>query len=155
MRSILKYSICILFFFAIFKNAVAQDRTLDSLKQLLTTAKNDTIKCKILSSIIENAPDGIWEPYNNQLKKLAEKNLKTTKVNSPEYFFYKENLASAISNIGYSYVQHSELLKSLDNYLEALKIQKEIGYKYGMAITMSNLSNIFRKQGDIAKSLEW
>ena len=51
-------------------------QNIDSLKYELKKAKHDTIRCKILNELTENASDEEWPEFNNQLLKITSKKKK-------------------------------------------------------------------------------
>ena len=137
------------------KGLAQNNPTIDSLKQLLTTAKHDTIKLRLLNEMVEaEADDKIWPIYNEQLKNTAEK-LLLTKPNAVLLKTAKKYLAAAINNIGYIYNNQGDIPKALEYYSKSLKIREEIGDKYGIAESLSNIGVIYDNQGDIPKALEY
>jgi len=163
----------IVFIFIIFnlQNAssfcFSQDRTIDSLKLALKTAKHDTTRCNILSLLAETAPDGEWEKFNEQLKNLAEANLKILSNSQTKSAEFKKNnqtfltkkfktyLASSLNNIGTIYDDQGDLTKALEYYRKSLKIQEEIGDKSGIATSLNNIGFIYNTQGNTKKALEY
>ncbi len=61
-------------------NGFSQENTIESLKIFLQLAKNDTVRCDVLDQFIEIASDGEWQKYNEQMKKVASKNLALKKL---------------------------------------------------------------------------
>ena len=81
-----------LIFIFLFANVVfAQKNLVDSLKLALKTARHDTTRCAILAQLAEVAPDGEWEKFNEQLKNLAEANLKKLDNLQRESIEFKKN----------------------------------------------------------------
>lgn len=133
----------------------AQAKTLDSLKLALKTTKHDTTRCTILNAMIETeSDDAVWPKYNEQLKNIAEYNLKNTLPNTPLYNVFLRHLAQAFNNIGYILNEKGELLKALEYYNKSLKIQDNIHDKIGLATSLNNIGYIYNTQGNIAKALD-
>ncbi len=152
MNKILKY----LFFHFLLAGqlsfAYGQLNPADSLKLALKNAKHDTTRCSILNAMIEDEEDEkIWSKYNEQLKELSEKNIKSNDANNKIYLKY---LATYLYNVGFSYDNKGDVTRALDYHKRSLKIREEIGDKQGIAFSLDNLASIYDNQGDIAKSLE-
>lgn len=129
--------------------------TIDSLKQVLKTAKHDTIKLQVLSRLIESENnEEVWPKYNEQMKGIAEKIL-VAKNNILVTKIAKTYLAEAFNNIGFIYDNQGDISNALENYGKSLKIREEIGDKVGIAISLNNIGYIFNNQNDNQKALEY
>ena len=134
----------------------AQNRTIDSLKLVLKSAKHDTTRCTILNAMVEvEEDDSLWQKYNDQLKAIAEKNLASSSLSGPLKKNYLQHLANSLNNIGFFYNSTGEIKKALDNCSRSLKIQEQIGDKEGCATSLNMLATIFEKQGQIKKALDY
>ncbi len=125
----------------------------DSLKKLLEKATHDTTRCTLLNQLIEaESNDAIWPGYNDQLLKIAEKNL----VNPGTLKnFYLKSRSIAVNNLGYLANLAGDNKKATENYEEALSIQQKIGHKEGMAASYYNLGDIYVNRGDLSRGLEY
>lgn len=133
----------------------AQEGTMDSLKLALKVAKHDTTRCYILNAMIETeTDDNIWPIYNEQLKKLCEQNLITSKSNKVLYKFYLKIFGSTLNNIGYLAQQNGDLPRAIEYLTKSMKIQDEIGDKAGYAQSLNNIGIVYHTQGNISKELE-
>ncbi|MBK7666317.1 MAG: tetratricopeptide repeat protein [Sphingobacteriaceae bacterium] len=133
----------------------AQDGAMDSLKLALKNAKHDTIRCHILNVMIEaESDDNIWPLYNEQLKKLSEQNLITSKNNKVLYKFYLRVFGSTLNNIGYLAQVNGDLPRAIEYLDKSMKIQEEIGDKAGYAQSLNNIGIVYHTQGNISKELE-
>ena len=129
--------------------------TIDSLKQLLKTAKHDTIKLQVLSMLIESENnEEVWPKYNKEMKSIAEK-LLAEKNNTLVTKTAKKYLAEAFNNIGFIYDNKGDISNALENYGKSLKIREEIGDKVGIAVSLNNIGYIFNNQEDNQKALEY
>ncbi|OFY94448.1 MAG: hypothetical protein A3K10_16890 [Bacteroidetes bacterium RIFCSPLOWO2_12_FULL_31_6] len=127
----------------------------DSLKQLLKTAKHDTIKLRILFEMVEEeVDDKIWPLFNEQLKSTAEKIL-SSKPKVLIANIAKKYLADALNNKGFFCNNQGDIPNALESYDESLKIYEDIGYKKGIAVSLNNIGFIYENQGDISKALEY
>lgn len=134
----------------------AQDRTIDSLKNILKSAKHDTARCTALSDLIgaEN-DDKIWPLYNEQLLKLSEKGANNSALTKKEKKFYLEFLADALNNKGYLSSKQGNIPKALEFYNKSIKIKEKANDKKGIAAILNNLGSIHLRQGDIPKALDY
>ena len=134
----------------------AQDNnTLDSLKQALRKAKEDTTRCVILNAMIEaEGDDHIWPKYNEQLRKLCEHNLKAY-TSGPLYRFYLSQLAATFNNEGFLSNNQGNIPKALANYEKGLTMDQKAGNKKGTATSLNNIGSLYQYQGDIQKALEY
>lgn len=133
----------------------AQDRILDSLKLELKSAKHDTLRCIILNAMIEaESDDNVWPAYNEQLKKLCEQNLITSKSNKVLYKFYLKVFGSTLNNIGYLAQQNGDLPRAVEYLEKSMKIQEEIGDKAGYAQSLNNIGIVYHAQGNVSKELD-
>ncbi|MDP1800869.1 MAG: tetratricopeptide repeat protein [Bacteroidota bacterium] len=138
--------------FLLLVSFVSFSQNTDSLKLALKNATHDTTRCNILNLIVETeSDDAIWPKYNEQLKKLAEKNITT---NSEFKNIYLKYLSISINNIGVLYQSEGNLSKGLESMLACLKIQEEIGFKAGIAASLNRIGIIYDYQGNLSKSLE-
>ena len=85
----------------------SQNKIIDSLKLALknlpsgqSSANYDTTRCIILSKLAESASSGEDSKFNEELKNLAENNVRLFANNSYLHKFYSKHLANAIINIG-------------------------------------------------------
>lgn len=150
-----KLTILLLFVIAsVAKQSVAQN--LDSLKLALKNAKHDTTRCNILNAMVEaESDDAIWQFYNQQLFKLAEKNLQNNKLTDSQTFFFKQHISYAFNNIGYLAKKLGDISKALEYYHKSLKNYEEIKDRSGIATALYNIGVIYNNQGDIPKGLEY
>ena len=146
--------IVVFILFIVFQTIIcAQTPILDSLKKALKNAKHDTVRCNILNTMVEaEMDDKIWPLYNEQLLKIAEKNIKSS---SELKKFYLKNAATAKNNCGYLANFYGDNIKALAYYQAAYEIQKKIGHKKGMASTLYNMADIFMLQGNTSYGLEY
>lgn len=145
----------IIFIFLNFRVAYPQVSPTDSLKNLLSAAKHDTVRCYLLSALVEFEYDEkIWPIYNEQLFELTKKNATEAKS---AYLkdFYLRYYSNAINNKGFLAQEHGHIAKALEYYSEALKIQEQINDKRAMALSINNIAYIYMHQGDLNKSFEY
>ena len=124
----------------------AQDNEADSLKTLLSTAKDDTGKVNKLLQLGKNylssAPDEAIR-YNMKARDLAQK-LK-----------FKSGKAYALKNIGMVYYNQTKYVETIEYWNQSYQLFDSIGDKVNEALLLSNLGSVYMNQGDDAKALEY
>jgi len=138
--------IIILSIFILNSKSIAQDtQVIDSLKQVLKTAKADTIKLKALFSLAGEyylaKPDSAIFYISNALE-LAQK------------ITDKKAIGEAYGWLGYL-VNKTDPGKAIEYYNQSLEIRKELGDREGMATSLNNLAYTYRQTGNIPKALEY
>ena len=146
---------CVLNLFQ-YSNLLSQNRIIDSLKIALKNAEHDSIRCRVLSSIIELEVDNkVWPQYNDELKSISESNLNRLNTNQSQYKIFKKYQASSFNNQAYLHELHGNISMALECHLKSLKMQEEIQNKSGIANSLSNLGGIYHTKGNIPLALEY
>jgi tetratricopeptide (TPR) repeat protein len=139
----------------VYSNTILFGQNKDSLKTEIKNATHDTLRCKILSALIEIEYDEkIWPQYNEELYELAKKNAET-ETNGKIKNIYLTYFASAINNKGYLTQEHGDISKALEFYFRSLKLYEQVGNKRELATTINNIAYIYMQQGGIDRSLEF
>lgn len=129
--------------------AVSQENS-PGLKQHILNYKNaqtDTARIRLLGIIVDEAPDGIWESYNIQLKKLCLKleNSKNKEVKRTALI----GLANALNNEGYYFDMSGNREKAFQSYSQSLKIRRQTGDSCAVAQSLNNLGAFLEDIGEI------
>ena len=116
----------------------SQDKYIDSLKLVLLSAKEDTIKVYKLGELFT-----LLQNKGNTIKGLvyAEEALSLSKK-----IKFKKGEALAIQYIGLVYYDHGNYAEAIKNLYNALKLQEEIGDKKGIADSNQFLGASFSEQ---------
>ena len=136
-----------LLIYLFFVNALfAQNKQIDSLKNLLRTNKEDTNKVGVLNKIADKLLYvGNYETsllYANQAKIIAEK------------LEFKKGLANAYNLIGVIYWRQGNYSLSLKNHFTALKIRKEVSSKHEMAASYNAIGTVYDALGNYPEALK-
>jgi len=134
-----------------------QIQQIDSLKEIISTAKHDTIKINALvawDDIIYVSDPELDLELNQQIVDICQTNLKN-KLNAFELKKFKKPLGSSLNNIGIIYHDQSNYEKALDYYKNSLNIKEELGDKRGMGAAYINIGLIHMSQGNFEKALEY
>lgn len=131
-------------FFSISLNA--QTREIDSLQEVLRSAKKDTIQINTLKSLADCFYDlGQNEKslfYSKQALELSEK------------LNYKKGISISLSDIGSIYSDQANYEKALANFLNSLKVYEELNDQKGIGKIYNNIGLIYMNQGNSDKALE-
>lgn len=127
-------------------NIIAQNSEIDSLKNVISAAKEDTNKVKALIdlSIAYYGEDPI--EAITQGVKARELALKLN---------YQKGTALALKSIGIAHYLQSNYIEAIDQWQKAITVFDTIGDKNGVANMLSNIGGIYFNQGDDATSLDY
>jgi len=131
-------------------SSLAQNRSanqrIDSLNQVIKTAKHDTIK---INALITLSSEYLYSNTDTAYL-LAEQTMKLAKA-----IHYKKGMAGSLNNIGNVYWNQGNYPKAREYYFKALKINEVLDNKKGIAINLGNIGNVYTIQGDFPKVLEY
>ena len=132
-------------FFFLSTSCFSQNFQIDSIKKVLSVAKEDSLKVNSLLSLSREffsiGPEAAIN-YAVQARDLAQK-LK-----------YKNGLAYAYKNIGIAYYMQGSYLESIDNYEQSLALFDSLKDNNGIANILSNEGAVYFNQADYEKALE-
>ncbi len=135
-----------LYFIGFSTICIAQDKKLDSLKLLVSTAKDDTTKVNNLlvlsKGYISSSPEQA-NSYSIQAKELAQKlNFGTGK-------------AYALKNMGMVHYNQAEYVETIEFWNQSYLLFDSIGDKVNAALLLNNIGSVYMNQGDDAKALDY
>ena len=134
-----------------------QTLKIDSLKEVISTAKHDTIKIDALvawDNIIYVSDPELDLELNQQIVDVCDRNLKN-ELNELELKKFKKSLGSSYNNIGIIYYDQGNLEKAMEYNLKSLTIVEEIGDKIVMSASYNNIGIIYKKKGNLEKAVEY
>lgn len=128
-------------------SSLAQNKIIDSLKNVLKTQKDDTGKVNTLNRLCEK----VWRSgqldtalvYSGNAKALSNK------------VGYKRGLVDAYKSEGIIYDIRGDYSKALELDFKALAISQEIGNKNDIAKIYCNIGYVYSHLGDYAKALDY
>jgi adenylate cyclase len=124
----------------------AQNAQIDSLKNVLSKANDDTFKVHLLlvlsKKYFSNAPEKAIE-YAQQAKQLAEQ------------LNFQKGLAYAYKNIGIGYYWQGNYVEAIHSYQKSLAVFDSLGDKVGIANIQSNIGAIYANEGDDETALDY
>ncbi|MES2591512.1 MAG: tetratricopeptide repeat protein [Bacteroidota bacterium] len=135
----------------------AQNSTIDSLLQVLKTAKEDTSKVNTLNQLglqyISISSNDLSLQYSQQAHKLTE-HLISINTKDTELRVLKKANALAYNTIGRANLNVGNYETALDCFLKSLKLKEEMGDQKGIANAYNNIGIIYYYRGNYEKSLE-
>jgi tetratricopeptide (TPR) repeat protein len=127
----------------------SQDLYLDSLKQTLLKPSHDTTKLNTLGLIIDNLnmSDKDFNYCNNQIGRIAAKNLTNKEINNKEQRVFLKHLSIFFNNRAneYSAIRHKATIQYYDHAIHIvkyLKMYNELNYiLVGKGVYLDNINN--------------
>jgi two-component system, NarL family, sensor kinase len=126
-------------------NAYTQATNIDSLQNLLKTAKEDTNKVKLYKNLFA-------EYYTNDTEKAM--NYINQALSLSKKIGYKKGIGDCYNNRGVLYWINGDYKLALDNYTKSIEIRKEINDEIGMASNYTNIGVLQEEQGNYADALK-
>ena len=124
----------------------AQDKNIDSLKNLVLTTEGDTAKVNAMidlgKSIFASDP-ALAIKIGNQSLDLATK------------LEYREGIAYSLKNLGLAYYMHGDYPKVMDYWERSLTTFVSIGDKLGESNILNNLGAVYFNRGDDASAIDY
>ena len=125
----------------------AQNRYLDSLKNILKTSKGDTNEVNTLNEIAKELTNtGAYDKarnYAEQAQILANQ------------LRYQKGIADYYSTIGIIFYYEGNITEALNGNLASLKIREKLNDKKGIAGSYNNLAIIYNYQGNPKEALRY
>lgn len=151
MRYLKIYSFFIGFLLSVYV-ANSQNKVIETLKESLKSAKQDSVRCDVLDQLIEVAAEGEWQKYNEQLKQLALKNL-GSKPTGRLFTLYSKYYATALHNEGVIFSEQSNDEKAIEFFNKSIEVSKASGNKNEVAISLQAIAQIDIRKGNNTKAL--
>ena len=137
---------CLVIAMGIACNCFAQGKRIDSLLVVLKTVKEDTAKVKLLRKVAHMAVD-----RGNH--KLADSLLHSS-LSLSQTLNYKAGIAASYNNLGIVYDDLGEYPTALENYYNALKVERELHNYVLCASYLNNIGFVYHKEGNFSKALD-
>ena len=118
------------------------------------SAKNEVDRIIALNDICENMMDVSWEKYQFFQYQTISKALANHSSES-EKKQLKNELSTALTNMGYIHKQHGNVTLAREFYEKALRAQKEVGDKIRIAQTLNNMGVLEKEQGNVPQALKY
>jgi serine phosphatase RsbU (regulator of sigma subunit)/tetratricopeptide (TPR) repeat protein len=138
--------ISLLILLGFYQTCSAQNTVTDSLKLLLETSREDTLKVNILISVCQSeyrsAPDSAIL-HGNEALKLSEK------------LAFGRGSANAYKYIGMGYYFLGNYSETINSWQQSLNSFEAINDKIGVSNILSNLGALYANQGDDVKALDF
>ena len=132
-------------------------KAIDSLKYVINTTKDDSIKVRSLMHwdyiIYLTDPELDYE-LNVQIAQLCIDNINKSRTDSKSVYFKKE-LSFAYNNIGIYYQNLGDYLRSLEFFEKNLELSLETINLRGIVNSYNNMGNSYKYLNDTLKALEY
>ena len=137
----MRKALLLLLLFAFFTTVIqAQSKEADSLLKALDATKADTARSKILNAIANLYVDNNPGKAIDYLQKAVETAKKTGA---------KLEVANNYYSIGYCYRQKGDYDKSLDNYLQSVRIYEELKDNRRLVNALISIGNVYGQNNDL------
>ncbi|MBN4062098.1 tetratricopeptide repeat protein [Bacteroidales bacterium AH-315-I05] len=118
---------------------------IDSLKNKLEKAKEDTNKVNILNAL---SSEQAQSNYQKSLEFAIEA------LSLSEVLGFKKGKGNSLNNIGVAHYKKGNYNESIEYFLDALKIREKIKDEKGIAAIYNNIGGIYTNQGDYKKAAD-
>src|ERR1043166_7397509 len=134
----------------------AQQNSVDSIRKVIKTAKNDTTVVRaylyLTKLIFAENPDTLI-PTCNKVIAIIDKNLPG--CNKAERHSYLMSKAAALSNIGIVYYQRGKIDTALFYLEKGLKVQEELGEQQEIANSLNSIGGVYFNTGKTDVALQY
>ncbi|HQQ94832.1 MAG TPA: ATP-binding protein [Bacteroidia bacterium] len=140
-----------LLFVLLWNTTMGQGKLLDSLEKALNGQKADTSRLNLLSELADNAPEGKWQAYNQEMGKLAlvlmkDKDARVARAAKNKYGAY-------LNNTAYLFIESGNYAQALDYFLQCSLIYAETNNQIENALVLTNVGAVFDRLGETDKAL--
>jgi tetratricopeptide (TPR) repeat protein len=133
-------------------NAVAQQKSIDSLHKIIDSNAHDTIRLATITVLLDYLPQKECEFYNNKMIAIAEnKRIKTSSSLEKTYLTYA---AEGYYNRGVFLSNKSELDAALLSYKKAIELYTKLKNEESIAYPKMNMAIIYTTKGDFYSALD-
>lgn len=143
MKKIITFCFLLIFFPA--SLCIAQQNSIDSLKRIVASAKDDTFKVNTINALSKayfSTKPSESVRYGTEAKKLSEK------------LNFRKGIAMSYKNIGIGFYQQGKYANAISNWEQAKMVWDSLGDKVGVSNMLCNEGSVYFNQGDDAKALE-
>jgi adenylate cyclase len=138
--------LCLCFFLWAAVFAFAQDGgIIDSIEQILKTAKEDKTKVDLLNDLA-------WEYKMKDAEKARA--LLNNAITLADKLAYAKGKGQAYNNLGVVETIHGSKAKAIDYYTEALHIRESLKDQKGLASLYNNIGNLYAEQDSFPLAIE-
>lgn len=136
-------------------STVAQGNFMDSLKQLLKKAKQDSVILRLNYQMSNECQENEIPIYANKTIMLAQKLLKNTSLTIAQKKIYKIQLAGGYNDIAFYFRLKGNSDTALYLYQQSLDLSKECKDSAGIVLGMNNLGSVYYKMGQVQKAISY
>ncbi len=128
--------------------------TTDSILQLISTAKQDTLKAQLYLKLVELADDdNTAMRYNNEAHNICKKHLNA--ANKKESNTFLTIQSEVLNNKGYVYETQGNLDSAIYYFNAALTVNEKLHSEAGKALLLNNIAGVYESRGNIETALKY
>lgn len=142
----MKYKLFILISLLFISPFLRANNKIDSLKKVLQTAHEDTVKIKVLGNIANT--------FLNQLEWDSALYYCEKAIEIGEYANYPQEIFRILYWQGIAYYRKGVIEKALQSYLKALELAKKVNSRMQVDI-LNDIGVLYKSQGDYLKAIEY
>ncbi|HOK51412.1 MAG TPA: tetratricopeptide repeat protein [Bacteroidales bacterium] len=142
----MKYKLFIIISLLFITPLLRANNKIDSLKKVLQTAHEDTVKIKILGNIANT--------FLNQLEWDSALYYCEKAIEIGEYANYPQEIFRILYWQGIAYYRKGVIEKALQSYLKALELAKKVNSRMQVDI-LNDIGVLYKSQGDYLKAIEY
>jgi class 3 adenylate cyclase len=142
----IRYFLIYAWIFIIPLNIYAQDQPVDSLKAVIETLKDDSIKVNTLNELSYS----FWDTNPDMSIMYAMEAMDMAyKVN------FRKGVAYALKNMGMAYFAKSDYISVLEYWQQSLAVFDSIGDRVGVSNILNNIGSVYFDQSDNASAVDY
>lgn len=128
-------------------------QNLDSLQNIVATAKHDTTRLRALDELVEGQSNdyAAVEKYSKQMEDFSKTNAENSEGELKQ--FYLHYYATALNNLAYVEENKTNIGEAIQSYEKSLSIFRDIHDSVGIAMVLNNLGFISKSSGDLSKAI--
>lgn len=147
-----------LLFLCIKAGAQDESHIIDSLKKVINSDVNDTVRIRALiqwDGLIYYTNPELDVELNVKVIEITNANLReSSQYSDAEVRYFKKAKAYALNSFGAIHMEKGEYNDALPKFREAYKLYRELDNTKGMSAAINNLGIIYQKQGNYREALQ-
>lgn len=126
--------------------------SVDSLKQRLSSEKNLIERCRLLKELSDNAPDGLWQAYNDTLGMITSELLKVENAKQDNELLYLH--ATYFNNKGIVYLDRTNYFIGMSYLDSAYSVLLQLGDSGQLSLNRLNFGAVHDRLGQRKEAIK-